>query len=176
MLAADTFMVVFRLLHIVPGVLWVGSSFLFVGIIGPSATKVGPSAGPLMSEAVKGRKAARVITALGGINVVVGWILWFRNADLVGSLENWVTSGFGLGLTIGGVLATIAAVVGALGVGRGVEHLVDLSDELSATGTPLTLEQQARVDQLSSSLERHGKIDLALVLLATVAMATARYW
>ena len=78
-----------------------------------------------------------MITALGGINVVVGWILWFRNADLSGSLENWVTSGFGLGLTIGGVLATIDAVVGALGVAARVEHLVDLSDELSATGTPL---------------------------------------
>ena len=176
MLGADTFIIVFRFLHIVPGVLWVGASFLFVGIIGPSAAKVGSSAGPLMSEAVKRRKAAKVITALGGINVVAGWILWFRNADLAGSLENWVTSGFGLGLTIGGILATIAAVVGALGVGRGVEHLVDLSDELAATGAPPTSEQQARLEHLSSSLERHGKLDLALVLLATTAMATARYW
>ena len=107
-------MVVFRLLHIFPGVLWVGSSFLFVGIIEPPAAKVD---GATHERGVKGRKAAKVITALGGINVVVGWILWFRNADLSGSLENWVTSGFGLGLTIGGVLATIAAIVGALGVG-----------------------------------------------------------
>jgi hypothetical protein len=30
-----------------------------------------------------------------------------------------------LGLTIGGILGTIAAIVGAVGVGRGVEHVVD---------------------------------------------------
>lgn len=176
MIAADTFMIVFRFLHIVPGVLWVGSSFLFVGIIGPSAAKVGPAAGPLMSEAVKGRKAAKVITALGAINVIVGWILWFRNADLAGSLENWLTSGFGLALTIGGLLGTIAAAIGAFGVGRGVEHLVDLADELAATGRPPTAEQQATLDRLSSSLERHGKLDLILVILTTAVMATARYW
>lgn len=35
MLAANLFMIVFRLLHIVAGVLWVGSAFLFVGFIGP---------------------------------------------------------------------------------------------------------------------------------------------
>ena len=44
MLAADTFMIVFRFLHIVTGVAWVGSAFLFVGFIGPSAAEVGPSA------------------------------------------------------------------------------------------------------------------------------------
>lgn len=137
-------MIVFRFLHIMPGVLWVSSSFLSVGIIGPSAAKVGPSAGPLMSEAVKGRRAAKVITALGGINVVAGWLLCFRNADLAGSLGDWLTSGFGLGLTIGGILATLAAVVGAVGVGRGVERLVDLSDGLAAAGEPPTPEQQAR--------------------------------
>ena len=42
MLAANLFMIVFRLLHIVAGVLWVGSAFLFVGFIGPSAAEVGP--------------------------------------------------------------------------------------------------------------------------------------
>lgn len=42
MLAAAPFMIVFRLLHIVSGSLWVGSTFLFVGVVGPSAAEVGP--------------------------------------------------------------------------------------------------------------------------------------
>jgi uncharacterized membrane protein len=53
MLAAEPVMLVLRFLHIVSGALWVGSAFLFVGFIGPSAAEVGPSAGPLMSVAVK---------------------------------------------------------------------------------------------------------------------------
>jgi hypothetical protein len=58
-------MIVFRFLHIVAGVLWVGSAFLFVGFIGPSAAEVGPAAGPLLHAAVKERKVAKVITGWG---------------------------------------------------------------------------------------------------------------
>jgi hypothetical protein len=176
MVAAEPFMLVFRFLHILAGVLWVGSSFLFVGFIGPSANEVGPSAGPLLTAAVKKRKVAKVITALGGVSVLAGWILWLKNMSLYPSLGDWVSSSFGLVLTIGGVLATISAFVGAIGVGRGVERLVDLGGEIAASGGPPTPEQQARVDRLSSSLERHGKTDLILLLLAVTAMATARYW
>jgi uncharacterized membrane protein len=176
MIAAEPFMLVFRFLHIVAGVAWVGSAFLFVGFIGPSAAEVGPSALPLLTAAVKKRKVAKVITALGVITVLAGWILWLRNLNLYGSLGDWVTSSFGLVLTIGGVLATISAVVGAVFVGRGVEHLVDLGNEVAVSGGPPTPEQQARLDDLSSSLERHGKTDLILLLLAVTAMATARYW
>ena len=59
---------------------------------------------------------------------------------------------------------------------HGVERLVDLGNEVAASGGPPTPEQQAQLDQLSRSLERHGKIDLVLLLLAVTAMATARYW
>ena len=76
MIAAVPFFLVFRFLHIVAGVLWVGSAFLFVGFIGPSAVEVGPAAGPLLTAAVKKRKVAKVITGLGIVNVLAGWALW----------------------------------------------------------------------------------------------------
>ena len=176
MLAADTFMLVFRTFHILAGVLWVGSAFLFVGFIGPSAVEVGPSAGPLLTAAVKKRKVAKVITVLGAVNVIAGWILWLKNMSLYPSLGDWVTSSFGIVLTIGGVLATISAFVGAIGVGRNVERAVELGGEIAASGGPPTPEQQSRMDQLGRALERHGKTDLLLLVLAVLAMATARYW
>jgi hypothetical protein len=172
----DTFMIVFRFLHVVAGMLWVGSTFLFVAIIGPSAAEVGPSAGPLLAAAVKKRKAVKVITGLGVVNVLAGWILWLRNMDLSASFGDWVTSNFGLVLTIGGVLATITAFVGYLGVGRNVERMVDLGRVVEASGGPPTPEQQAQLDRLGAALQRHGKLDLLLLLLAATAMATARYW
>jgi uncharacterized membrane protein len=59
MLAADTFMIAFRFLHVVAGILWVGSAFLFVAFLGPSAAEVGPSAGPLMTAAVRSGRSCR---------------------------------------------------------------------------------------------------------------------
>ena len=84
-------------------------------------------------------------------------VLWLRNMSLYPSLGDRVTSSFGLVLTIGGVLATISAVVGALGVGRNVERLVDLGGEVAASGGSPTQEQQSRLDQLSSSLDATGR-------------------
>ena len=171
-----TFMLVFRLLHIVAGVLWVGASFLFVGFIGPSAAEVGPSAGPLLHAVVKKRKVAKAITGLSIVTVVAGWVMWFRNLDQFGSLGDWLGTNFGLVLTIGGVIATVAAIEGSLGVGRNVERLVDLSDEVAASGGPPSPEQQSQIQRLGAEIEKFGKIDLVLLLLAVAAMATARYW
>ena len=171
-----TFMLVFRFLHIVAGVLWVGSSFLFVGFIGPSAAEVGPSAGPLLHAVVKKRKVAKAITGLSTVTVVAGWVMWFRNLDQFGSIGDWLGTNFGLALTIGGVIATVAAIEGSLGVGRNVERLVDLSDEVAASGGPPSPEQQSQIQRLGAEIEKFGKIDLVLLLLAVAAMATARYW
>ncbi len=176
MVAAQLLMVVLRFFHIVSGALWVGSAFLFVGFIGPSAAEVGPSAGPLMSVAVKKRKVAKIITWLGMITVTAGWILWIKNLRDYGGLGRLLSSGFGLGISIGGVLATITFFVGYLGVGRNVERLVELGDEIAAGGSPPTKEQAERMATLGADLERYGKLDLVLLILAITAMSTARYW
>ncbi len=176
MLSTSVFMLVFRFLHIVSGVLWVGSSFLFVGFIGPSAAEVGPSAGPLLSAAVKKRKAAKVIVALGGITVLAGWIMWLHDMSAYGGLSNWLGTRFGIGITIGAVLATYAGFEGAVHIAPNVERLVDLGDEVAASGAPPTAEVQARIAEVSGRLETHGKIDLIALFLAVTAMATARYW
>jgi hypothetical protein len=172
----EPFMLVFRFLHIVAGTLWVGSAFLFSGFIGPSAAEVGPSAGPLLTVVVKKRKVAKVILALSGTTVLAGWILWLRNMDQYGGLSEWLDSDFGVVLTIGGILATIAFVIGLVGVAPNVERLVDLGGEMARSDGPPTPEQGAAMQRTQTSLERASKIDLVLLILAITAMATARYW
>jgi len=56
MVAASTYMLVFRLLHIGSGIAWAGSVFLFVVLIQPSAASVGPAAGHFMMELMGRRK------------------------------------------------------------------------------------------------------------------------
>ncbi|MGZ4148493.1 MAG: hypothetical protein ACXVQJ_00485 [Actinomycetota bacterium] len=176
MLAIVPFMLVFRFLHIVSGILWVGSAFLFVGFIGPSAAEVGPSAGPLLHAAVKRRKVSKVITALGATTVLAGWVMWLRDMRDYGGFHDWVTTSFGAMLSIGAILATGAFFMGYMGVGRNVEKMVDLSDQIAASGGPPTPEQGTQMQHLGAELKKHGQIDLVMLLLAVSAMATARYW
>jgi uncharacterized membrane protein len=176
MLATSVFMIVFRFFHILAGVLWVGSAFLFVGFIGPSAAEVGPSAGPLLVAAVKKRKVVKVITALGGTTTLAGWILWLHDMSAYGGLHDWTTSRFGIGITIGAVLATFSAVEGSINVGGNVERLVDLGLEMAASDGPPAPEMQTRIETIGRRLELHGKLDLIVLILAVTCMATARYW
>jgi uncharacterized membrane protein len=173
----EPFMLVFRFLHIVAGAAWLGSAFLFVGIIGPSAAEVGPAALPLMTVAVRKRKVHKVITYLGMTAVTAGWVMWFKHLSSYDwSLSEWVGTTFGLVLTIGGLIATATFFVGYLGVGRNVERLVDLGNQIHDAGGPPTPEQGAEMEKIQAGLEKFGKIDLLLLLLAITAMSTARYW
>jgi hypothetical protein len=169
-------MLVLRLFHVVAGALWFGSAFLFAGFFGPAAAETAPSSGPIMSAVVKKRRVAKVITWLAITTVVAGWLMWAKNAMGYPSIGDWVTSSFGLVLTIGGVIATVAAYVGITGIGQNVERLVEIGDQVAASGGPPTPEQGALMGRLGAEIERHGKIDLVLLFLAVIAMATARYW
>ena len=171
----DPLMIVLRLFHIVGGALWFGSAFLFAGFIGPAAAETAPASGVLMSAVVKKRRVAEVIKWLAITTVVAGWAIWLK-LGLAAGVDVWVTSTYGLVLTIGGVLATAAAYFGITGIGNNVEKLVAIGDEVAASGGPPTPEQGAEMARLGAEIQRHGKIDLALLFLAVAAMATAQYW
>jgi uncharacterized membrane protein len=172
----DPVMIVLRTFHILGGALWFGSAFLFAGFFGPAAAELGPAAGPVMSNVVKKRRIAKVIAFLAITTVIAGWTLWLKNALSFPSIGDWLTSPFGLVLTIGGVLATIAGYYGITGIGNNVERVVELADEVAAAGGPPTPEQGARLAHLGAEIEKHSKIDLVLLFAAVFAMATARYW
>ena len=168
-------MIVLRLFHIVGGALWFGSAFLFTGFLGPSAAETAPSSGPVMHGIIKKRRGAEVIKWLAITTVVAGWTIWVKYALQIGVTE-WVTSTYGLVLTIGGVLATAAAYFGITGIGNNVEKLVSIGDEVAASGGPPTAEQGAEMGRLGAEIEKHSKIDIVLLFLAVAAMATAQYW
>jgi hypothetical protein len=169
-------MLVFRLLHIVSGAFWFGAAGLFAGFIGPAAADVGPAAGPLMTNAVKKRHVAKVITIAGAVTVLAGLVMYWHDWHLYGSFGNWIDSSFGVVLTIGAVAAIVAFVEGAIGVGRNVERLVEVGGMIAqAEGQP-PAELVTRMGALQAHIKRASQIDLVLLLIAVIAMSTARYW
>jgi len=172
-------MIVLRFFHIVGGALWVGSAFLFVAVIGPSAVEVGPKAGPVMEAAVKKHKVTQRITVFATSAVVAGWLMWLKDLrDYDWHVSTWVfhSGGFGLALTLGGILASIAWYEGLFHVGKGVDELVEVGAEMAAADGPPPPEKIARMQQIQASLQTHGKVDIVLLLLAVTLMSTARYW
>ena len=72
MIAADLFWIVFRFLHIVSGILWVGSAFAVFTFVEPTVAAMGPDGGKFMGFMVQRRKLPVVITSLSGVTVLAG--------------------------------------------------------------------------------------------------------
>ena len=179
MIATDGVMIVLRIFHITAGVLWVGSAFFFVAFLGPATGMVGPEvSGPLFGVLVTKMHVPKIITRLGVVTVGFGWLLWLKNLrDWDWSLSAWAWHYRpGLVLTIGGILASLAFFEGYLGVGRNVERLTEMGGQIAASGAPPTPEQHSTMEKLQAEIKKHGQQDLVLLLLAVLAMATARYW
>ncbi len=101
MLAAAAYMIVFRIVHILAGIFWAGSVYLFVVFIQPSVAAIAPAGAPFMAELLGKRKLVDVLIGLGSTTVIGGLFLYWHDWHLYGSFGKWVSSRFGADLRRG---------------------------------------------------------------------------
>jgi uncharacterized membrane protein len=171
--ATSVYLLVFRILHIAAGVAWAGSVFLFVVLVQPSAGAVGPAAGPFMMELLGRRKLVAWLISLGGTTVAAGLFLYWRAWHDYGGLGDFVSSGFGLSLTVGAAAAVAALAVGVLGTRPNVARALEL---MAAAAGGLPPEQQQELGRIQARLKRLARTSFGLLVLAVLGMATARAW
>jgi uncharacterized membrane protein len=164
---------VLRLLHILTGVFWVGGILVFARFIFPTARALGSAAGPFMDQVVRVRKLPRALILAGVFSVLSGVGLYWR--DSMGFESEWMASPTGIVFGIGGLLAITALVIGVSVNAPTAQRLAALSGKIQAQGSPPTPEQQTEVQRLQKRLGVVLPLVTALLALATVAMALARY-
>ena len=162
-----------RLLHVVLGVFWAGAVLFIAVLLMPSVRAAGPAGGAIMRQLVEVRRmslwlmGAALLTILSGIGLY--WV------DSAGFRSAWLGSGPGRVFGLGGVLALAGAVVG-MGVsspaGRRLARVAGVSQAERRAPTP---EEAAEIARLQNRLQRATQVTAVLVLLATLAMAVARY-
>jgi uncharacterized membrane protein len=176
MLATSAYMIVFRLIHILAGVVWVGGLFLLVAYIQPGARSLGPAGGPFVQELMARRKLPIFLLSAGGLTIGAGLFLYWRDWQSVGSLGDWVTTRYGAVLTIGAIAAVAGFLVGLLGVKPTMDRMLPLAAQIASGGGPPSPEQAAEVQALQLRARRLAMVVLGLLVVAVLAMATARYW
>lgn len=165
-----------RAVHIVAGVAWAGSLFFFVFMVEPSSRALGPAAAPFMQELIGKRKVVHVILWSAGITIAAGGLLYWHDWQAVGSLSDWVGSGFGLGLTVGGIAALSAFLIGIFGTRPYVARLMALGKRAAEGGGPPPPELQQQIAMVQTRLRILARTGLALLTFTIIAMSTARYW
>jgi uncharacterized membrane protein len=169
----DLVMVVLRIVHIVAGVLWVGGAALFFFYIEPTLNSLGPDAEKFMNEMVNRRKVPIYFVIASTLVVVFGLILYWRDSN--GLQGAWVTSPAGLAFGLGGLAALIAWLGGNLLIPRTIGQLVAVTTEMKTAGGPPSDELMARLHAVQHRLHNVGLVDIVLLGIAVVAMASARY-
>lgn len=169
----DLLMIVLRNVHILSGVLWVGGAALFFFYIEPTLKALGPDAEKFVDELVNRRKVPLYFVTASTLVVVSGAILLWRDSN--GLQSSWVTSPAGLAYTVGGLAALIAWIGGNLFIPRTIGQLGAVTAEMRAAGGPPSGELMARMHAVQERLRTIGMIDIVLLTIAVVAMASARY-
>jgi hypothetical protein len=164
---------ILRLLHILFGAFWVGSVLFFARFLLPTVAALGPVAGPVMDHLGRVRKVPQTLLGAGFVTVLSGLALFWRDSG--GSQGAWMRSSTGMAFGTGGVLAIIAIVIGLTINMPTAKRLGALMAAVQAGGGPPTPDQVAAMRALQGHLGNALRAVSVLLILATSAMAVARY-
>ena len=168
----DVLMVVLRLIHVLAGVFWVGAGFHQVSFVTPAAAALGPDGQKFFQQlAFRSRFAATIMSA-AVLTFLSGWYMYWK---LSGFRLAWITSSYGLVLTVGAVLGTIAFIGAYQSQYRTIGKMKTLAGKMAAAGGPPAPEMMAAMQGHAALLTKSGQILVILLAVAVAAMATAQY-
>jgi len=163
----------FRLLHILTGAFWFGGVAVTARFIFPTAFALGPAGAPFMDQLGRVRKLPLNLLSAGVVAVLSGFILFRHDSVAGGGAFEGSMPGRVFG--VGALLSLIALVIGFAVNLPTVKKINALSIAIQGQGTPASAEQQAQMKALQSRLLTAIRVVAVLLLLATAAMAIARY-
>ena len=165
--------ILLRLIHILAGVFWTGAAIVTAVFLVPSIRALGPAGGPVMQQIAGVRKLPLYFMGAGIFTVLSGISLYWRASG--GFTNAWMHSGSGATFGIGAVFALAAMIVGMAVATPAAKRASALGAAMAGAGRPPSPEQMAEMQQLQARLGKAGALGAALLVLATAAMAIARY-
>lgn len=162
-----------RLIHIVSGVLWVGGVIFVMVFLMPTIRALGPAGGAVMQQMAQVRKLPVFMMSVAILTVLSGIGLYWRDSG--GFSGPWMDSGSGRVFGLGGLLAILAVVIGMTIVSPSAKRMGALAGAMQAGGSAPNAEQVAEMQAIQARMGRFSLIVAVLLLLATAAMAVARY-
>jgi hypothetical protein len=156
------------LIHVALGVFWAGGAMTVGFFVVPAVLEAGPSGGAVMSGIVK-RKLPSVMIAVGTVVVLTGVRLF-----MVRWTSGFIASKEGIVLSLGGLLAIGALVIGAF-VQRPVANRIGLlAAQVAASGGPPSPEQARELEALRTRLGKVARVTAWHAIAATLLMASHR--
>jgi uncharacterized membrane protein len=162
-----------RIVHVVSGVLWAGAMVFLAWFLLPALRGSGAAGGSVIQQLVRVRRLPAYLVTVMLLTVVSGLLL-FRH-DTVTFGAGWMRTGPGMTFSMGAAFALVAATIGVLVNTPTAKRLSALGASIQAGGKPPSADQAATLTMLQARLARASYAAASLLLVATAAMAIARY-
>ena len=152
---------VMRVVHILAGVIWAGSAIFLAVVLDPRLKALGPDIQRKVTAALM--PSLRIVLDGGAtVTILVGILLVFR----MDRLDDLFDTNWGLAITAGLVASVLALASGIAAMST--------TKKLIGTGQGAA-DEQADADSLSARATLLARITAALVVIAVVTMAAARF-
>ena len=160
--AVNAEIIFLRLLHIVPGVIWVGSIIFFAFVLQPALSKTGSEHfGPVMQSLVKPMQA--LLHSSAWMTIIFGLAMAFRVRDPLFDFL-WSTN-WGIAIVLGFVTALVGYGLGVIS-GRYSKKIISVSAVTS---------QDPEARDLQNRAMMFSKMSALFVVLSVVTMAIAQH-
>ena len=164
---------VLRLVHVLAGVFWVGAALFTAFFLAPSLRAAGPAAGPVMQQIAPVRRLPLYMITGMALTILSGISLYWRASG--GFSNGWMGTGPGMAFGTGGALAILAGLIGVTVASPAARRSGALAAAMGKAGGPPSAEQAAEMQRLQRRMALGMTLVAWLLLLATAAMAVARY-
>ena len=166
-------MIFVRVVHVGSAMVWFGGAIVGAIFLAPTAAALGEAGQPFMDHLMRRRRLGVLFPIVAALTVLAGAALYWRDSD--GLQSTWVTSPTGLAFAIGGIAAIVSFALGFILVAPSVALQTAVGNELAASGGEPDAGQRARLERADRLMRLATRVDLPLLLLAGLTMATARY-
>jgi uncharacterized membrane protein len=165
--------IVLRIIHIGAGVFWAGGVLFMNFVVGPALGAAGLDGARVMQELHRMhyfRKilGAALLTILAGLDLL--------RRDSGGFQPAWFRSPFGMGISTGMIAAIIAFLIGLFLISPSLNRLVSIGLEMSQAAPEARAAIAPRLNAARGRMVALGMVATLFVIIAVLAMATARYW
>lgn len=167
------YIILLRLIHIIGGVFWAGSSFMLAGFVQPAVQGAGPAGGQVMQQLMGKTRFPMIIAASSIATLLSGILLYERRSG--GFSFSWIGSTAGLVLTIGAIAGIFASIVGGAIIGKVTAQLTALGAELQSQAGPPNKAKLAEMKLLQEKLTLWSRIGALLLIIAIIGMAMFDY-
>ena len=181
-------LILLRIVHIGAGVFWVGAALVSVAFIAPAARASGPEGQKFVRTLMVDRRLTLAMYVASWLTIGAGALLYLRDSG--GLQMSWITSGVGLGFTIGAFAALASLLLGLAVLGPTVRRMGALGAAMGAADGPSSAERQAphlhldlgegagqaEMSRLNARMGAATRINVILLVISLLCMATARYW